>query len=272
MYIVADIGGTKTRIAGSEDLTVFNEPIMFDTPLQYDEAMHQIVETARRVSGGAIERMVAGVPGSQAKDHRSTFVSGTGTLGGWSHRPLADDLEQALSTQVILENDTALVGLGEATHGAGRDADIVVYVTVSTGVGAVRIVDRKLEKMAHGAEMGGQYVSIQEGRTLEQLVSGTAVREKYGMSPRELGKESAVWDELAKTLAYGIYNTLLHWSPEKVVLGGSMFNEIGISVESVRKYLEEINIKLPEIPRFAHSELGDLGGLYGALERLKQLR
>ena len=39
------------------------------------------------------------------------------------------------------------------------------------------------------------------------------------------------WEELAETFAIGLHNTILHWSPDRVVLGGSMFNEIGISVE-----------------------------------------
>jgi predicted NBD/HSP70 family sugar kinase len=46
-------------------------------------------------------------------------------LPRWNGAALADDLEAALGTQVILENDTALVGLGEATVGAGKGAAVV---------------------------------------------------------------------------------------------------------------------------------------------------
>ena len=33
-----------------------------------------------------------------------------------------------------------MVGLGEAVHGAGRGNCIVMYMTISTGVGGARIV------------------------------------------------------------------------------------------------------------------------------------
>jgi predicted NBD/HSP70 family sugar kinase len=272
MYIVADIGGTKTRIAASRDLNSFGEPVIYDTAHQYEEAIKKIVGTARELAGGSsIEHMVVGVPGTEARDHRSTFVSGTGPLKAWSNKPIAEDIERALETKVRMENDTALVGLGEAMYGAGRGADIVVYVTVSTGVGAARIVFGELDKVVHGSEMGGQYLSMKEGQTLEGLVSGTAISEKYGVHPRDLGKDSPVWKELAQILSYGVYNSLLHWSPDRVVLGGSMFNEVGISPELVRAHVKTINIKLSEIPEIVHSSLGDVGGLWGGLARLKQL-
>jgi hypothetical protein len=90
------------------------------------------------------------------------------------------------------------------------------------------------------------------------------------MHPRDLGKDSPVWEELSNILAFGLYNSLLHWSPDRVVLGGSMFNEIGISADRVKEHIDEINVKLPEIPDIVHSALGDFGGLYGGLALLKQ--
>jgi len=80
-----------------------------------------------------------------------------------------------------------------------------------------------------------------------------------------------VWEELAQLFAYGLHNTILHWSPDRVVLGGSMFNEVGISVERVRAHVAEIMRKFPEVPEIVHSQLGDIGGLWGGVARLKQI-
>lgn len=272
MYILVDIGGTNTRITSCKDLEAFGEPFIYDTPHDYDSGIKQLVEHARRYAAGEpIERMMVGIPGTQSRDHRSTFISGTHSLGLWSGRTIAADLEAALSAQVSMENDTALVGLGEAVSGAGKGASIMAYFTVSTGVGAVRILDEHIERMVHGAEVGGQYLTLAHDKTLEQLVSGTAVYEKYGKHPRELGKDSPVWEELAEIFAVGVYNSLLHWSPERVVFGGSMFNDIGISVDRVKHFVEMVNVKLPEVPPFVHSSLGNVGGLWGGLARLRQL-
>jgi hypothetical protein len=51
-----------------------------------------------------------------------------------------------------------------------------------------------------------------------------------------------------------------------------MFNEVGISVERVRVHVGEIMRKFPAVPEIVHSKLGDVGGLWGGVARLKQLR
>jgi predicted NBD/HSP70 family sugar kinase len=108
--------------------------------------------------------------------------------------------------------------------------------------------------------------------TLGEMISGAAIEKRFGMHPRELGKDHEVWEELARVAAYGIHNTILHWSPDRVVIGGSMMNEIGIPVERIRHHLTDIMHKFPTLPDIVHSELGDLGGLWGGLALLKQER
>lgn len=273
MFVVADIGGTKTRIAASADLETFGEPVIFDTEHEYKKGLRLFIDNVKSLTGGQpIERMCVALPGTPCVDHLCSFISGAGTLTDWSNKTIVKDLEAALGTKVRLENDTALVGLGEAVSGAGSGADIIVYVTVSTGVGGARIVDGSIDRVARGSEMGGQYLTALPLRSLEDLVSGTAVRKKYGKHPKELGMDSPVWEELAETLAVGLYNSLLHWSPNRVVIGGSMLNEIGISVDRVAYHIKKINVKLPVVPEIVHSSLGDVGGLWGGLARLKQLR
>ena len=168
------------------------------------------------------------------------------------------------------ENDSAIVGLGEAVYGAGKGARIVEYITVSTGVGGARFVDGKLDVSAQGFEMGHQYLGMGENApTLEKLISGTAITERFGKKPREIAKDDPVWEELAEILAYGVFNTIVTWSPHRIVIGGSMMNEIGIPVERVAFHLARINNIYPSVPEVVHASLGDNGGLWGALALLK---
>jgi len=44
----------------------------------------------------------------------------------------------------------------------------------------------------------------------------------------------------------------------------------GISIERVSHHLKKVLTIFSERPRLAKAELGDIGGLYGALEILKQ--
>ena len=50
-----------------------------------------------------------------------------------------------------------------------------------------------------------------------------------------------------------------------------MFNEIGIPIERVHFHLSSIMRKFRELPEIVLSSLGDLGGIHGALARLKQI-
>ncbi len=260
MYLLLDIGGTKTRIAGSVDLQSFTEPLVLQTEQVYEEAIAAIGDAAAQISGGiALRGVVVGTPGNK-------------NLPQWRGRDLAADLKATLYADVHIENDAALVGLGEAVYGAGKGASICVYYTVSTGVNGVRIVEGKIDTNRQGFEVGGQYLQMGESpKTLEDLVSGTAVAVRFGVSsPRDLGADHPVWEELARTLAIGVHNSILHWSPDRVVIGGSMMNEIGISVPRVAEHVASMMQKFKTVPEIVHSSLGDVGGIWGGMARLRQ--
>jgi predicted NBD/HSP70 family sugar kinase len=105
---------------------------------------------------------------------------------------------------------------------------------------------------------------------LEGYVSGTAVRLRYKKEPSGI-TDPVVWDELAKWLAVGLNNTIVHWSPDVVVLGGSMITgEPAIPMDAIERHLGETMRIFPTPPSLKKGELGDLGGLYGALELATQ--
>lgn len=271
MYIVADIGGTKTRIARSQDTESFDSPIVIDSIPSYEEGIAKIIETAKSLAGKEkIDAIALDITGVISQDGKTPLTAPH--LQDWRGKSVARELEAALGARVRITNDTAQVGLGEAVYGAGKGANILVYVTVSTGVNGVRLVNQTIDPAAYGFEIGGQYIIVDGAKkSLEDLVSGKAIQERYGVHPKVIEKDSPVWEELAEMFAIGLHNTILHWSPDRVVLGGSMFNEIGISIDRVQAHLAKIMIKFPQVPEIVHSSLGDLGGLWGGLARLKQL-
>ena len=278
MYALFDIGGTNMRIAISRDGETLGEPKIVATPKDFDAGMRTLYELARELSGGEkISAVGGGIAGALSRD-RTIFLNGP-HLGGWNGKPIKKALENAFAAPVFVENDTAIVGLGEAVAGAGKGHAIVAYVTVSTGVGGARIVDGKIDVSAMGFEPGHQIIdaggALHEtsvggrGIDLEGYISGTAVSERYGKNPKEI-TDKKFWDEMARLLAYGINNTIVHWSPDIVIIGGSMMNKIGIPIDRVRAHLSGILHIYPELPIIEHSALGEVGGLHGALAFVKQ--
>ena len=270
MYVLLEIGGTKTRVASSSDLTSFDEPIIFETPQDYAAALEQLA-AAIQTLGEQPTAIACGLPVRLTRDKRT--IASARNLPAWAGKNFAADLEAKCGGTVVLENDVAMVGLGEAQFGAGAGASSIIYMTVSTGVNAVRVADGEIDPSHGQYSLGRQYVPASATLDLEHLVSGKTVCEKYGVaSPRDLGADSAVWTELAQTLSYGVHNAILYWAPSRVVLGGSMFNDIGIKVEQVAADVKALWRSDSDLPEIVHSKLTDRGGLWGAMARLKQLR
>jgi predicted NBD/HSP70 family sugar kinase len=272
MYAVFDIGGTKTRVSISNDLEKFDEPKVFPTEKDLDKEIGKIKEV---LSGQKIEAICGGLAG--VFDNKKTRLLNSPHLSKWIEAPIKDKLKNTLSCEVFLENDSALVGLGEAVNGAGKENSIVAYITVSTGVGGARIVDGKIDRNIFGFEPGHQIIDINgtvcpgcgDKGHLEGFISGFSLQERTGKRPKEVIDEK-IWEEEAKLLATGLNNIAVLWSPDVIVLGGSMI--VGspcIPIEHVERHFNETLKIFPNKPKIKRAELGDFGGLYGGLKYLK---
>ena len=270
MYILFDIGGTKMRVVSADRKKFLAEPVIVNTPKNFNDGIETLKNIINNLTSGTpVEAIVGGVAG--VLNPEKTGMVKSPNLGEWVGRDIKKALMETFNVPVSIENDSAFVGLGEATYGAGRNSSIVVYLTISTGVGGARIVNGVIDENALGFEPGHQIIDPDntlcpscEGNDLESYVSGASIEKRFGKKPYDIHDEK-VWDEIAKFLAYGLANTLVHWSPDVVVLGGSMMKEVGIPIPAVKKYLAETLKIFPNIPEIKKAELDDFGGLYGAL-------
>lgn len=274
MYILFDIGGSKIRIAASYTGRKIDAIEIFKTPKNFREG----VEIFRRnipllAQGKKIKGVAGGAPGYFDKNKTKILGSAPNTKN-WIKKPLIKEIQKITKSPVYLENDADLVGLGEAIYGAGRGYGIVAYLTVSTGVGGGRIANGKIDPATSRSEPGHQVLDMKNNLTLEDLVAGRSVEKRYHKKPYEI-LDKNFWDKLAKILAVGVQNTLVHWNPDVVVIGGSMMKKIGIKVPRVQYHLKKVmkisHNSLP-FPKIKKAALGDFGGLYGALALLKQRR
>ena len=65
MYILIDIGGTKTRVAVTEHREAFLEPVVFPTPQDFNEWFILLKDTAKTLlQGRKVNGLVAGLPGT----------------------------------------------------------------------------------------------------------------------------------------------------------------------------------------------------------------
>lgn len=277
-YVLFDIGGTNTRVAVSDDLQSFSDPVKFKTPDTCEEGVAMIIEEVKKLTDKEIRGIAGGIRGILDGERTMMVEDPGGALTGWEEQPLTQILKKKLKAETFLRNDAAIVALGEAMHGAGKGYDIVAYHTVSTGVGGARIDHGEIDHYTHGFEPGHQILDLDRSilgediePTLENLVSGTALETRVGMKPYEVAQDDAVWDQLAEYLAYGLRNTILYWSPDVIVLGGSMIvGDPRIFLEDIVKHTHEIIGDTVPVPEIVDATLGDFGGLYGAMALLDQ--
>ncbi len=256
MFLLIDIGGTHTRIATSQDNQTLSEPVIYHTPQAYLEGLNNLKSQISNLKN--IDQVCCGIAGSLNSD-KSVLIQAPHLLN-YVDKPLKHNLEEIFRCGAVLENDAALGGLGEAHFGSGRGYNIIGFLTIGTGVGGVRIVDRQIDHNSLGFEPGKMIV---DGvHTLEDLVSGWALEKKYGIKSGDIF-DPEVWTEVTRVVSIGINNLIVEWSPELIILGGSLSQKLDLS---------QINLQLkklqpfPKLPALKRAQLGQASTLYGGLE------
>lgn len=274
--LLFDVGGTNMRIAVASRTGDFKNAVIVPTPKRISDGIRILHATARRLAHGTrITSVVGGLAGTLSKE-RDTLIHSP-HVSGWIGKPIKASLIKVFHAPVILENDADVVGLGEAVYGPGKPYRIVAYITVSTGVGGTRIVDKHLDAVTYGFEPGHMVTDPQGPRyhatrvrgILESMASGTAIMNQHRRHPREI-TSPAVWKRQAELLAYGLVNVTVMWSPDVIILGGSMFKKVGIDVAEVRSLLQRNLTGFYPAPKVVKGALGDIGGLYGAFHLAKK--
>lgn len=260
------------RLAVSADGKDITQSKIIPTPPDFEQGIQILRQISGELTGGEkITGIAGGIAGPLDKD-KTMLIAGP-HISGWIQKPLKPELEKVFSRPVYLENDTALVGLGEAIKGAGIGKNIVVYLGIGTGVGGVRVVDQKIDRNSLGFEPGHQII-VPDGNLcncggkghLETYVGGFYLEKIYNQKPENI-KDSNIWDEAAKYLAVGLNNTIVHWSPDIIVLGGSVMKSLPLDM--VTNHLKNTLTIFPKPPLITPATLGHDAGFYGALELLK---
>ncbi len=276
-----DLGGTRMRVAvvgpGGAVLRRRVEP----TPRRgaCPDALLALMAGFLETTG--VVEAVVGVPGRV--DYATGRLEHAPNLPpGWTLALSEERLSSVLGLPVALANDADLAAVGEARFGAGRHYRDVVYLTISTGVGAGVVLDGHL---VHGrrslAEVGHTVIDRQaaaagQPATLEDLASGTALTRlaaDAGLAGNgaavvrlvQTGHPGAraVWDRVAEAAAIGVANLAHLYSPDVVVIGGGLGRVGSLLLDPIRAHLARRGPRGLTVD-VVGAALGDDAGLAGA--------
>lgn len=278
-----DLGGTHMRCAVVEPDGAIRD--RQERPTPHDgTGIEALVELMGTVGDMArCSSAVIGVPG-RVDYRRGALEHAPNLPHGWVAGLTEPALGEILGLPVALANDADLAAVGEASFGGGREYCDVVYLTISTGIGAGVVVGGLL---VHGrrslAEVGHEIIDLSRLRagqpaTLEELASGTALGQQAraaGIGPLgadvvaavEAGSPQAqgIWEDLVAAAAVGVVDVAWAFSPEVVVIGGGLGLVGDVLLDPLREAVGRLGPPAVEPPiAIVAATLGDDAGLVGA--------
>jgi glucokinase len=285
-----DIGGTKMAAAlVSADGRILRKDRIATPSGDADQVFAALGELIARVRADATPAAV-GIGSAGPLDQQHGLVSPV-NIAGWRNFPLVDRVrELAGGVPVKLGVDGHCFALGEFWTGAGRNADSMLGIVVSTGVGAGLVLDGKplLGQSGNAAHLGHMVVDL-DGEAcacgsygcVETYASGprmVARAKRRGWRVDEdvdaavLSADAAAGDEIAlrifddggQALAAGIVATAVIVDLTTVVIGGGVAKAGPVLFDPVQRWVKRL-AQLPFVAelRVEPAQL-DNAGLIGA--------
>jgi len=264
--IGVDLGGTRIRAACLDhDLNILKRQ---ETLTRADDGgpnavIGRMIELIRSIwPDEPIEGIGVSAPGPL--DPNEGLVLAPPNLPGWKNVPLAAHLKNVFKVPVYIGKDTNVAVLAETARGAAKNCRNVVYITLSTGIGAGVLVDGRL-----ATEVGSMWMLIDgQAMRFESAAAGPALEEQarkllaqgtpslmVGMvendlkqvSTKTLGEAAKQGDKLALEIAqragYVIglgLTTVLHlFNPEILVIGVGVSNMGDPLFTPIRKTIQD---------------------------------
>ena len=259
MNLVIDIGGTTTKFSYFISLNDLRKNFKkIPTFFNYKDFLSFIENEFKNLK---IKKACVSFAGMIDKE-KGKIIKAPNLLN-YENKFIKKDLEKILKCKVYLENDATLAGLGESIYGAGKNFKIIAYITLSTGIGGARIVDKKIDENFCGFEPGHSLFLIDfskiEFEEVEKIISGKAIENIFKIKPENI-KDKNFWKMVNKIFAGFLVNVALFWSPEIIIIGGSLvksldFDQLKINFENLKT--------MPFKVKLVEAKLKYLSSLYG---------
>ncbi len=151
MGIGIDLGGTamKGGIVKHQGIIQDERQVKTQSQMGYAQVLNDLVGLIKELQQLSPEESVVGIgiPGILSGDG-STVISCPNL--NWKNKPLKQDLEQALTLEVLLVNDATAACIAEAAFGSTKGRSNSVMLTLGTGVGGGVILNDRVITGAHG--------------------------------------------------------------------------------------------------------------------------
>lgn len=302
--IAVDLGGTNIRAAlvNTQGDILKRTRIATQAHEGPDAVIKRIISAMRSVMPDTGSVRAAAVASPGPLDPFLGIVNYAPNLPGWLDVPLRAILRRELVIPVEIGNDANLAALGEQRYGAAKGLRDLVFITLSTGVGAGVILNDQMVLGMRGlaAEVGHIVMDVNADWThagvpgsFEGLASGTAIG-KYAQQQLREGRQSAILalaggdidavtakevsdaahagdalaleivQRAARIIGLGFVNVFHLYDPAMIVVGGSVSLMGDLLFDPIRATVNEYVMPPYRNRPIVRVALGDDSGLMGA--------
>jgi glucokinase len=262
MIVAVDIGGTKTRVGYSRIGDHIEDSLDFPTPKNQRAVISTIIESIHKLVGiSQIDAIGVCCP---APINKSRGTIGVPHNIPWKNLRIVSPLQNYFDCKVTFEHDATAAGIAEARLGAGKGFGVVLYITISTGIGCSVIINGYPLPGPNNPQGGDIIVkySPTEIKSFSASASGRTIEEYYQKSPSMI-RDHKHWETIASELSIGIYNMINIVAPNCVVLGGGVTVNYKKFYKPLMRQLKSFKplYPLPPIKRAVFVETAPLVGI-----------
>lgn len=243
--IGVDLGGSKIATARfSSGVVKERLRTATDGNAGAEHQVNAIVELIQQLNPKPDEKVGVAVAG-RVNHKGEWFAVNKSILKGINQFPLKSRLETRLNRQINVVNDCVAGGVAEAKLGAGKGLNSFAYITVSTGVGGICMINDEPVLSANGLAGHIGFMTTREfgticgsGRnaTIESVASGRSMEQISRLHSNtrhstveifQLAAQKEEWaqkiiEASARAIAELCSNLACAIGIERVVLGGSI--------------------------------------------------
>jgi glucokinase len=279
-----DLGGTATKFGRFLVDGTCTQSLSVPTPhpARPDAVIDTIVYAIEKLAPELSEIAAIGIGTPGPADVLGRVAQIAINLEGWVDIPVATLLRSRTGIPTIVANDGNCAGMGEQWLGAGKEYRDFVLLTLGTGVGGAVFLDGELFTGRAGSagelglitlDAGGHPCNSGNRGSLEQFLSGQAIRRITGKEPKLMGELAAAgdpdalrfWESYGCNLGVGLASIMYILTPEVAIIGGGISASAQFFLPAAQHEIERrvMEVSRPDF-KIVAAKLGNHAGIAGA--------
>lgn len=266
MYLIIDVGGTKTLLAlfGAHGRIV--KKYKFKTPDTKSEFLGILKSSLITFSSSyepKIRQIIVAVPGVIKNNVALNFDNRY-----WKNLDFATELKKLFTCPITLKNDSDLATLYESKNIKG----LALFLNISTNIGGGLARKGHLTKNSNTFAPGHiRYIFEGKNREWQDIASAKAIGKKYGKEATSVrGKEAC--SDIAFRISLGLPHLIQKYHPDVIIIGGPMAKQFVHIHSMLKKDVVDFLPRTKNLPRIAAAKRPLESVIYGGYLYAKKLK